>query len=95
MRKQRVCTTLAAALWAVSVTSMFWAFNDQDREGLFELANMIALVACVPSFYLVADYLFRKHYRKIARDHDELLGDLCEIVGRADADRGLARIDRR
>ena len=93
--KQRLLTVVATALWATSITMNAFAFTVADEEGMFETATIIALIACVPTFYLMAEALLERHMKMVARDHRALLGELCEVVGRADAARGLTRVDKR
>jgi len=92
---QRFAIAAATALWATSITMVGFGFAIHGIEGMFELANMVALMACVPTFYLIAEVLFARHMRCVSRDHRELLGDVLEVVGRADAERDLRQIHRR
>ena len=89
---QRACIIAAAALWASAFTTTLLAFANSDVEGLFETANMLALVACVPSFYLVAEHLFERYHRRLVRERRHLFSELAEALGRADAVRDLSHI---
>lgn len=86
---------VAAALWAVALTTMGFAFAVDDVRGLFEVANTLALMACVPTFHLIAETMF-EHYHEVAqRERVELVGELAEMLGRSDASRDLPRVDHR
>ena len=92
---QRVSIVAATALWATTFTIVGFAFTTTDAHDMLEISNIVALMACVPTFYLVAEAMFAHHMQQVARDHREILGDLVEVVGRADAERQLRHVGRR
>lgn len=93
--KTRILTVAAAALWATAITMSAFAFTVRDTEGMFETANIVALAACVPTFYLMAEALFERHFTKVERDHEQLLLAISRLVERSGAERDLPRVHRR
>lgn len=93
--KTRILTIAAAALWATAITVEVIAFRDRDALGLFASANLVALVACVPTFYLAAESLLERHMEKVSLDHDDLLRALCRSMSRAGAERDVTHVDSR
>lgn len=85
----------ATALWVTAITSTVFAFVAANDHGLFEAANIVALMACVPTFWLMAESRL-EHYHQIAqRQRVELVGELAEMLGRSDAQRDIPRVTHR
>ena len=92
---KHVFTVAGTALWATTFTIVGFAFTTDDAHDMLEIANIVALMACVPTFYLIAETMFERHIAEVKRDHDDLLGEISRVVGRADAEREVRHVGRR
>lgn len=72
---------LTASLWTAAATLLIVDFFElSTRLPLAQLALFVQAAAFAPTLYLIGDHLLAEHRRKI-------LAQMCEVIGRADAER--------
>lgn len=73
-----------ATLWTLSITLMVVS-ADLDDRALAAASILTALVACVPSMWLIAEHVSARAERRVIRA-------VCEAIGYAEAKRDLSRL---
>lgn len=77
---------ITVSLWAAAATLLVTAAFDIGAP-LARAALFVQMVALVPTVYLIADHLLAEHRRK-------MLVQMCEVIGRADAERLALHVHR-